>query len=140
MADDAANYRRIPLEIFNEGKLDVIDEVVAEDFVEHMDLPPGVAPNRESFTEFVKGFRGAFPDLRYELLQEYQDGDKHIAYVRVTGTMSGEFEGMPPSGKSATWDEVHIGRMANGELAEHWGIVDRMSMMQQLGFIPGPGG
>jgi predicted ester cyclase len=139
MTDDAAAFRRIPLEIFNEGKLDVLDEVVSENYVEHMDLPPGVPPDRDGFRGFITALRGGFPDFKFEVLQQYQDGDKHIGLVRASGTMTGEFMGMPPSGKSATWDEVHIGRMADGKLTEHWGVIDRMSMMQQLGFMPGPG-
>ncbi len=47
--------------------------------------------------------------------------------------------GMPAAGKSASWDEIHIARMSEGKVAEHWGVVDRFAMLQQLGFIPAPG-
>ncbi len=53
--------------------------------------------------------------------------------------MTGEFMGMPASGRSAAWDEVHIGRFANGKLAEHWAVVDQLGMLHQLGFAPTPG-
>jgi predicted ester cyclase len=136
VTDDAAAYRRIPLEIFNEGKLDVVDEVIDENFVEHMDLPPNVPTNRDGLRGFVAALRAAFPDFRYDILQQLQDGDMHVGYVRANGTMTGEFMGMPPSGKSASWDEVHIGRMVEGKLVDHWGVVDQMSMLRQLGFMP----
>ncbi|MDQ6928306.1 MAG: ester cyclase [Actinomycetota bacterium] len=138
MTDDAANYRRIPLEIFNEGKFDLIDELMADDYVEHMELPPGVPTGRDGFKMFVTALRQGFPDFRFDVLQQFQDGDMHTGYIRAHGTMSGEFMGMPPSGKSASWEEIHIGRMVDGKLTEHWGVIDRLSMMQQLGFMPGP--
>lgn len=140
MTDDAAAYRRIPLEIFNEGKLDVIDEVMSPDYVEHMDLPPGVPATLDGFRGFVTEMRAAFPDFRMEVVQQYQEGDMHIGYVKATGTMSGSFMGMPPSGKTASWDEMHIGRFADGKLTDHWGVIDRLAMLQQLGFVPGPPG
>lgn len=111
MPDDAATYRRVPLEIFNEKKLDLIDEIFAEDYVEHVEGPPGFPEGREAVRTFVGALLEAFPDFRYEVLQQYQDGDMHIGYIRGTGTQTGEFMGIPATNKAATWDEVHIGRM-----------------------------
>ena len=138
MSDDAATFRRIPLEVFNQGKTDLIDELFAEDFVERLDLPPGVPADREGVRMFVQGLLAAFPDFKYEIVLQAQDGDTHTGMIRASGTMTGEFMGMPPSGKAATWDEIHIARFAGGKLAEHWGVVDRLSMLQQLGFMPAP--
>ncbi len=53
--------------------------------------------------------------------------------------MKGEFAGMPPSGKSATWAAVYILRFANGKIVEYWGVNDQLSMLQQLGFAEAPG-
>ena len=140
MADDAANFRRIPLEVFNERKLDLIDELFSEDYVEHIETPPGIPPGRDGLRMFVQALDAGFPDFRYEVLHQFQDGDMHTGHIRVTGTMTGGMMGMPPSGKSATWEEIHIGRMAGGKVAEHWGVVDRLGMLQQLGFAPSPPG
>jgi predicted ester cyclase len=137
MTDDAASYRRVPLEVFNEGKVELVDELLAEDFIEHA-APPPFPPTRDSLREYVVALRAAFPDFRYEILGQWQDGDTHIGYIRASGTMTGDFMGMPASGKSATWDETHIGRYANGKLAEHWAVIDRLGMLQQLGFVPTP--
>jgi predicted ester cyclase len=57
----------------------------------------------------------------------------------ASGTMTGEFGGMPATGKRATWTEIHIGRVANGRLVEHWGLVDQLGMLVQLGIVPAPG-
>jgi steroid delta-isomerase-like uncharacterized protein len=140
MADDATTFRRIALELFNEGKLDLIDELVSDDYVDHA-VPPDVPPTRDSLREFVAMMRAAFPDFRYEVLQQTQDGDTHVGYVRASGTMNGDLMGMPASGRSASWEEIHIGRFAGGKMAEHWAVIDRLGMLTQLGFIPEtPGG
>ena len=139
MTDDAANYRRIPLEVFNEGKVELVEELLSEDFVEHA-APPGFPTDRNALTEFVNGIRRAFPDFKYEILGQWADGDMHIGWLRASGTMDGDFMGMPASGKSASWEESHIGRYANGRLVEHWAVIDQLSMLTQLGFIPPMGG
>ena len=139
MSDDAATFRRFPLEIFNEGKVELVDELCLPDMVEHA-APPGMPPTREALRALVPALRAAFPDFHYEVLQQYQDGDVGIGYIRASGTMTGDFMGMPASGKSASWDEIHIGRFTDGKLAEHWAVIDRLGMLEQLGFVPPPGG
>lgn len=67
------------------------------------------------------------------------EGDKVVLRTTTQGTMKGEFGGMPPSGKSATWASVHVVRFANGNQVEHWAVHDRLSMLQQLGFAEAPG-
>lgn len=136
---DADIYRRIPEEIFNQGKIELIDEFFPADYIEHVPSPPGMPSGREGLRLFAQGIRAAFPDFHLEVISQYQDGDTHIAHVRGSGTMKGDFAGMPASGKSATWEEIHIGRMQGGKVVEHWGVMDQLGMLQQLGFIPEPG-
>jgi predicted ester cyclase len=64
----------------------------------------------------------------------------HAGWIRASGTMTGDFMGMPASGKSATWEETHMARFADGKLAEHWAVIDQLGMLTQLGFIPPMGG
>ena len=129
---------RIPLEVFNKGNFALIDELFAPNFVEHYPQP-GVPPTREGFKQFAKAFKTAFPDLTYSIDDAIESGDKVIHRVTASGTMKGEFMGMPATGKRATWNEIHIGRVANGRLAEHWGLVDQLNMLVQLGVVPAPG-
>ncbi len=136
MSDDATSFRRVPLEVFNEGRLELIDELFGDDYVERAAVPPGFPEGRDGVRAFVTAVRGAFPDFRYEILQQVQEGHTHVGYLRATGTMNGDFMGMPPSGKTATWEEVHIGRFADGKIAEHWAVIDQFTMLKQLGFIP----
>lgn len=83
--------------------------------------------------------RRAFPDLHNTINHEVAEGDLVATHVTSTGTMRGELAGMPPSGKQATWDAIHIVRFRDGKLAEHWVVQDQLGMLQQLGFVPASG-
>ena len=67
------------------------------------------------------------------------DGDRVAGRLTASGTHQAELFGMPATGKRATWFEIHIARFANGKLIEHWGTIDQLGMLQQLGVIPPPG-
>ena len=132
---DKATLRRIPLEVLNQGRIDVIDQVVSADYIEHTP-PPGYPADRQGLKSFVADFRSAIPDLSYEIDREVAEGDTVVQHVTATGTLQREFLGMTPTGKSATWDEIHICRMSGGACAEHWGLVDMLGVLQQLGLMP----
>lgn len=128
-------HLRVPLEILNEGRLELIDEIFAPDFVQHAAIP-GFPPGRDGLRTFFTAYRAAFPDLKFALLQEVQEGDKHVVHVRASGTMKGDFMGMHATNKSATWEEMHLVRVRDDKIVEHWGLVDQLGMLQQLGVIP----
>lgn len=136
--DLKTKLERIPLEILNEGRYDLIDEIYAPDFVEHY-AQPGIPPTREGFKQFAMAFRSAFPDLHYTVEDAIEAGDKLVHRLTASGTMKGDFLGMPATGTRATWTEIHIGRVVNGQLVEHWGLADQFGMLVQLGIIPAPG-
>ena len=135
---DKATLRRIPLEVINEGRLGVIDEILAEDHVERGETP-GFPPGRDGLKQYIAAMRTAFPDIRYSVLHEISEGDLVVQHVHATGTMKGDFAGMKATGKSAAWDEVHITRMRNGKAVEHWPAIDQLSLFQQLGVLAAPG-
>jgi hypothetical protein len=78
-----------------------------------------------------------FPDIHVTLEDVIAEGDKIVARNTVTGTNLGEYMGRPPTGKSVTYNEIFIFRFAAGRIAEIWGVVDVLSVMRQLGAIPG---
>ncbi len=127
---------RLPLEL-SKGNLAVLEEVIDPKAVDH-GLPPGLPQTREGTKQFFAGFRAAFPDLNYRIEDTIAEGDYVVQRVVGTGTMKGAFQGMPPSGKSATWEEIHIVRFANGKVVEHWANVDQLAMLTQLGFVQPP--
>lgn len=136
---DRINFRRIPEEIFNQGKLELIDEIFASDYVEHDPLPPGVPGGREGLKQLIMALRAAFPDFHYTIEEQLAEGDKHVGRLIAHGTHQGDFMGIPPTGKTVSWGEIHFGRMVNGQLVEHWANQDQLGMLQQLGVIPMPG-
>lgn len=129
---------RIPLEIINSGKFGLIDELMSTDFIDHSPQP-GVAPTREGLKQSLMALKTAFPDLRYTIEGSVACGDEIVHRLSATGTMTGEFMGMAPTGKSATWTEIHIGRGVNGRLTEHWSVIDQLGMLVQLGIVPAAG-
>jgi predicted ester cyclase len=128
---------RIPLEVINHGKLNLLDELLATDFVDHTPVP-GFAPTRDGLKQGITALRTAFPDIRYTIDSAIVCGDEIVQRVSATGTMTGDFMGMPATGKSATWTEIHIGRGVNGRLTEHWNVADRLGMLVQLGIVTLP--
>jgi predicted ester cyclase len=87
--------------------------------------------------QFFTMFRAAFSDLRMNVEDMAASGDTVWARVRITGTNDGEFMGMPATGKPVDFHGVDIVRFNDEDLAaEHWGITDSMTMMQQLGVVP----
>jgi predicted ester cyclase len=129
---------RIPLEILNNDDFGLIDEIYATDFVERSPQP-GVPPTREGFKQTVIARKKAFPDLHYTVEDTIESGDRLVHRLSASGTMTGDFMGIKATGKKATWSEIHVGRVANGRLAEHWGIADQLGMLVQLGVVPAPG-
>ncbi len=127
---------RLPTEI-SKGNAAVFDEVCDLNGVDHA-VPPGMPPTLESTKQFFGAFLAAFPDLKYKIEDTIAEGDYVVQRVTGTGTMRGAFQGMHPSGKSATWSEIHIVRFANGKVVEHWANVDQLGMLTQLGFIQPP--
>ena len=81
-------------------------------------------------------FVGAFPDLNVVVDHWVAEGDLVAGVMTTKGTQTGEFMGMPDSGKKFSVREMHMVRVANGKMAEHWGLANEMSMMQQLEFMP----
>jgi steroid delta-isomerase-like uncharacterized protein len=135
-ASNKATVRRL-LDAVNSGDAELvsrtIDEVFEPDVRQHAPLEAtGVQAIKEMV---VARLYRAFPDLRITLEDLIAEGDKVVAKDTVTGTHQGEFNGLPPTGKSVAYNEIFIMRFANGRIAETWGVVDVFSQMKQLGMI-----
>jgi predicted ester cyclase len=134
-----ANISRIPNELYNEGNLAILEELFAPGYVEHWPLPPGFPTGVEAVRLFVTLVRTAFPDFRYTIEDVFVGGDKLTMRVTASGTQRGDFMGIPATGRSATWQEIHIARCEGDRLAEHWVVVDQLGLLQQLGVVPAVG-
>ena len=133
--DHSATQRRL-YDLLNVGDIEGFGALLAEGFVEHEETP-GLAPTKEGVLEFFRMYRAAFPDLRMDPEDVLASGDKVVARVRATGTHEGEFMGMPATGKSVDVQLIDIMLFSeDGLVREHWGVVDMLAMMQQLGVVP----
>jgi steroid delta-isomerase-like uncharacterized protein len=133
--DPEAQMRKA-YDLINAGEIAGFAALLADDFVEN-EQSPGLEPTKEGVLQFFTMYRAAFPDLRFEPKQFFTNGDTVAVYYRVTGTHTGEFMGIPATGKSVDVNGVDIVRFGDDGLGrEHWGVFDAMSMMQQLGVVP----
>ncbi len=127
--------RRVYDEVINKGNLDLAEELIAVDLVEHEEFP-GLSQGLEGFKQFLKMFRDAFPDLHFSVEDTVAEGDKVVSRFTIRGTHKGEFMGIAPTGRQVEVPAIDICRFADGKLVEHWGQSDMMSMMAQLGVMP----
>ena len=112
-----------------------IDEAVEPSVLFHAPVPAG-ATGAQALKHVWTVLLRAFPDIHVAVEDVISEGDKVVFRATVTGTHQGEYMGLPPTGKSVTYNEIFIFRFAGGRLAEIWGVVDVFSQMQQLGAIP----
>lgn len=133
---DHATTMRRAYELINDGDIDGFGDLLAEGFVEHEDLP-GLAPGKEGVKDLFRMYRAAFPDLRMDVEDLIAGDDRTVARVVATGTQTGEFMGMPASGRRIEVQLIDLMRFDGaGAVCEHWGVMDMLSMLQQLGMAP----
>jgi len=133
--DITATTRRA-YDLLNAGDIDGFGELMADDFVEHEEMP-GLAPTKEGVLAMFRMYLAAFPDMQMHAEEVLVSGDKTVTRARATGTHQGELMGMPPTGKSVDVKLIDIMQFNDaGMVREHWGLMDMFSMMQQLGAIP----
>ena len=125
-------------ELFNRGNMGIVGEIFAPDFIEREQLPPGIPNDREGVKVLTSMLRSAFPDFKATIDDILAEGDKVVIRMTWSGTQKGEFMGIPATGKSVSFGVIDIIRIAGGKIVEHWGQMDAMRMMQQLGAIPAP--
>jgi steroid delta-isomerase-like uncharacterized protein len=129
--------KRVSSEIFGEGRIASVDELLAPDFVDHDPLP-GISPDREGVKKLVQLFRTAFPDFQVEVLHTVVEGDKAVDHIRSFGTHEGDFLEIPATGKPINTSAIVVSKFgADGRIAERWQRFGAMQLMQQLGVIPG---
>jgi steroid delta-isomerase-like uncharacterized protein len=121
-------------EVVNQGKLELVDEIFASDYVRHDPSALLGDVGREEYKKVFTNLRRAFPDARWLMDDLLTDGDKVIARWTFTGTHKGQFYNIPPSGKKVTYPIIAIYRIADGKIAEDWHIFHTLGLWQQ--FIP----
>jgi len=136
--ENKALMHRVYEEGFSQNNLDVLDELIASDFTDH-NPNPGQGPGLEGLKQFISSMHTVLYGLQNDVEDMVAEGDKIAARLRISGTHQGEFLGIAPTGKQVTFTGIDILRIAEGKVMEHWGNVDELGMLQQLGAIPESG-
>ena len=119
--------------VFNRHDLSVLERHVREDYIQHNPLVP---QGREGFRRFFADAFRAVPDWRHETKMAAAEGDLVWVYGTYRGTQTGEWLGIPATGKAFAMDAVDVFRVEGGRLAEHWDVMDVHALFKQLGVIP----
>lgn len=131
--DNKAVIRRIFDEVINHGKIEVVDDLFDPEF--QTTVPQGVL-DREGFKEYVRTWRIGFPDVHCQVEDLIAEGDQVAWSVPASGTHTGEFMGIPPTGNTVAFDSLNIATLRDGRLYRHRVMMDLATMMTQLGVGP----
>ena len=131
--ENKAIERRVAEEL-NKGNVGVIDEFFAPDWVYHI---AGMEPmGREAFKQLMKMVYSAFPDFHMAAEDMIAEGDKVVTRWTNSGTHQGEFMGIPPTGRQMSYASTLMVRFVDGKEVYAWEVMDRLTMLQQLGVVP----
>lgn len=128
-----AVVRRWLEEALNQGKVEVLDEICTDDYVEYDPAYPGGHLRRDQVKQAIPIYRSAYPDLRFGIEDMIAEGDKVAVYWTLTGTNLGEFRGMPPTGKRAEADGMTLVRLRDGKSVEARSCWDATGLRQRIG-------
>jgi predicted ester cyclase len=126
-----AAARRVLEEIFPSNDEAALREVVTEDFVNH-EAPPGVPPGPDSVILYMQLLDRAFSDQRWDIEKVISEGDTVAIYCRHSGRHTGDFFGLPATGRAFDYRQMHLIRMRGDRGAEHWAVRDDAALHRQL--------
>jgi steroid delta-isomerase-like uncharacterized protein len=132
--ENKAIIRRLFEEGLSTGDMALLDEIVAQDFTLH-GAPPGLPSGREGLKLLVGMFRSAFPDYRDSIEDLVAEGDKVVVRWTFRGTHTGDFQGIPATGKHVKTTGISIFRVDDGKIKDDWTIIDMVGLLQQLGVV-----
>jgi len=134
MPDTREHVRRFIEDVYGQGRVELIDELVHEDYIEHP-MPAGFSPDREGLKSFIHALHGALSDTHAELERVLVDDGQVAFRWRVTGKHTGEFLGIPPSHNHVETTGNDVAVVRDGKIEERWCEQDLLSLMSQLGAI-----
>ena len=137
MTDDNKRLvRRALEELYAKGDVELADELIHPDFVDHDPAHPDQPGGPESVKQTVRNLHGAFGELRFVIEDEVAEGDKVVQLVTMSGRHTGPLMGSEPTGRAFSVRHINIWRIADGKIADHWGSRDDLGLLGQLGLTP----
>jgi steroid delta-isomerase-like uncharacterized protein len=125
--------------VFEQGNIDLLDELLAPDYVNHTPATPDLPTGPEGVKGVVSMFRSGMPDLKVVIEDMIAEGEKVATRYTLEGTHEGELFGVPPTGQRLSIKSMTVERVVDGKVRDHWRVSDNLEMMQQLGVVPEPG-
>ncbi len=116
----------------------ILDQVLAPDLVNHA-APAGLPPTREGLVQLASAFEAGIPDYQGTIEEQVAEGDLVVTRATASGTLTGEFLGLPPTGRSFAVPAIFIDRVVDGRIVEHWEAFDLLALLTQVGLFPAPG-
>ena len=122
------------LDYYGQGRYELAQELLTAEYVDH-EAPPGTPAGPEGANAVLRWLRGAFNDLSYEVKDAFGDGDRVAIRLITRGTHTGEFMGKPATGRPFEMEAIHIYRVKDGRVAEHWAKRDDVALANQIGLF-----
>ncbi len=135
--DNAMIVRRFVDEVITQGNIEAAEQYVWEDVIEQVPLP-GQGPGLDGLKNILRSMRAGFPDIVFSIQEQIAEDDKVASRFEWTGTHSGEFLGIPATGRHVRVWGVVIDRLENGRIKDTRIIMDTLGLMGQLGVLPSP--
>jgi predicted ester cyclase len=144
--ENKAIARRLYEEVWNQGNVSAVDELIALNYVGHFDYPADVPvavenqPGLEQIKQFVSQLRTTFPDYHFTIELQVAEGELVVTRGTAQGTHQGEYWGLTfkdihPTGKQVRWTETAIDRIVDGKIVENWINEDALGRLQQIGAL-----
>jgi predicted ester cyclase len=134
--DNKALIRRFFEEVYTKKNVAAIEEFIAPNHIDHSASALGSPAGPEGSRQLIGMMLMVFPDLHVTMEDMIAEGDKVVVRLTMHGTQQGALGSIPPTGKQVALSTIDVVRIAGGQIAEEWGIDDRLGLLQQLGLVP----
>jgi steroid delta-isomerase-like uncharacterized protein len=122
-------------ELMNEGRIDLVDELLHPEYVNHSPGSPQMSTGRDGVKWVVGRLREAFPDLRYTIEDMVVGEDAVAVRTTLTGTHRGDFFGIAPTGRAVKVAQFNLERFRDGRIVAHRRLTDDLTLLRQLGAL-----
>ncbi len=123
-------------EIWNKGNLNLIEDLVSDDFVIHLSRPDEEIRGPENIKQFYSELHKAFPDIHFKIIDQVAEDNKVVTHWSATGTHKADYKGIPATGNKISFTAMDIDKISDGKFVECWTNTDDLTLMQQLGVVP----
>ncbi len=135
--ESKAVMRRYFEEIWNGRRLELLDELIAADYVNHASPDPSLPSGPDGLKPVFAAVLETFPDIRFSVDDVVAEGEKVVTRWSMRATQRGEVMGVPATGKQVVLSGISIDRIVGGKIAEHWRVQDDLGLARQVGAIAG---